>query len=180
VLHFSRDLPSGGSIVRSVRRAFQDLPNLNVRPLSASGCGDFPGVKLAGNRIVQVLILFPSAAGRSPTPLAGFENHSGWFRVFGWCPNSKGFVLICISECPNFVWGTVPHATVEVHEGALVPAYRLYKITDANRIAGPPTMIECDSDAEVVTKAKAMLDGLDIEIWDGQRVVARLSIAHPK
>jgi hypothetical protein len=34
--------------VRSLRRAFQDLPHLNVRPPSASGCGDLPGVKLAG------------------------------------------------------------------------------------------------------------------------------------
>jgi hypothetical protein len=26
-------------------------------------------------------------------------------------------------------------------------------------------MVECDSDAEVIAKAKAMLDGLNIEIW---------------
>jgi hypothetical protein len=61
-----------------------------------------------------------------------------------------------------------------------MPAYRLYKLTDSNRIAGPPAMIECDSDAEVIAKAKAMLGGLDIEIWDGQRVVARLSAARRK
>jgi hypothetical protein len=40
-------------------------------------------------------------------------------------------------------------------------------------------MVECHSDAEV-TKAKAMLDGLDIEIWDGPRLVLRLPAAHPK
>jgi hypothetical protein len=55
-----------------------------------------------------------------------------------------------------------------------VPAYRLYKLKDADRIAGPSTIVECDSDAEVVAKAKVMLDGLDIEIWDGPRLVARV------
>ena len=35
-------------------------------------------------------------------------------------------------------------------------------------------MIECDSDAEVIAKPKARLDGLDIEARDGPRVVIRL------
>jgi hypothetical protein len=61
-----------------------------------------------------------------------------------------------------------------------VPAYRLYKLRDADRIAGSPVVIECNSDAEVIAKAKAMLDGLDIEVWDGPRVVARLPAVHPK
>jgi hypothetical protein len=61
-----------------------------------------------------------------------------------------------------------------------MPAYRLYKLTDADRIAGPPVVIECDSDSEVIAKAKAMLDGLDIEVWDGPRVVVRLPAKLPK
>lgn len=61
-----------------------------------------------------------------------------------------------------------------------VPAYRLFKLGDADRIAGPSTMVECHSDAEVIAKAKAMLDGLDVEIWDGPRLVLRLPAAHPK
>jgi hypothetical protein len=61
-----------------------------------------------------------------------------------------------------------------------VPAYRLYKLRDADQIAGPPVVIECDSDAEVIAKAKAMLNGLDIEVWDGPRVVVRLPAVHPK
>ena len=61
-----------------------------------------------------------------------------------------------------------------------VPAYRLYKLRDDDRIAGPSTMVECHSDGEVIAKAKAMLDGLDIEIWDGPRLVLRLPAAHPK
>jgi hypothetical protein len=61
-----------------------------------------------------------------------------------------------------------------------VPAYRLYKLRDADQIAGSPVVIECDSDAEVIAKAKAMLDGLDVEVWDGPRVVVRLPAAHTK
>jgi hypothetical protein len=38
-------------------------------------------------------------------------------------------------------------------------------------------MVECHSDAEVIAKAKAMLDSLDIEIWDGPRLVLRLPAA---
>jgi hypothetical protein len=40
-------------------------------------------------------------------------------------------------------------------------------------------MVECHSDAEVIAKAKAMPDGLDIEIWDGPRLVVRLPAVHP-
>jgi hypothetical protein len=58
-----------------------------------------------------------------------------------------------------------------------VPDYRLYKLSNADRIVGPPTTITRDSDAQVIAKAKAMLDGLDIEVWDGPRVVVRLPAA---
>jgi hypothetical protein len=61
-----------------------------------------------------------------------------------------------------------------------MPAYRLFRLRDAHRIAGPSAIVECESDAEVIAKAKAMLDGLDIEIWDDARMVARLSALHPK
>lgn len=61
-----------------------------------------------------------------------------------------------------------------------VTAYRLYKLKDADQIAGSPVVIECESDADVITKAKAMLDGLDIEVWDGPRIVVRLPAVHHK
>jgi hypothetical protein len=58
-----------------------------------------------------------------------------------------------------------------------VPAYRLYKLRDKDRIVGSPVVMECEADAEVIAQAEAMLDGLDIEVWDGPRVVVRLSTA---
>jgi hypothetical protein len=55
-----------------------------------------------------------------------------------------------------------------------LPIYRVYKL-DANRIAEPSTLSECKSDAEIIAAAEAMLDPLDIEVWDGLRLVAKLT-----
>ena len=52
-----------------------------------------------------------------------------------------------------------------------MPAYRIYSLTPDEHIAGVPELIECDSDQEVIAHAKAKLDGLDLEVWDGPRVV---------
>jgi hypothetical protein len=35
-------------------------------------------------------------------------------------------------------------------------------------------VVECESDQEAITQATKKLDGLDIEIWQGQRSVIRL------
>ena len=56
---------------------------------------------------------------------------------------------------------------------AAVVQYRLYKLSD-DRIVGPSVEVEFASDQEVIEHAKAQMDGLDIEIWDGPRVVTRL------
>jgi hypothetical protein len=54
-----------------------------------------------------------------------------------------------------------------------VPSYRIYKLSN-NRIAGVPDVVEYDTDDEVARYAKSILDGLDIEVWEGPRVVIRL------
>jgi hypothetical protein len=61
-----------------------------------------------------------------------------------------------------------------------MPAYRLFRLRDPDRIAGSSAILQCESDAEVIAKAKAMLDGFDIEIWDDARMVARLPASHLK
>jgi hypothetical protein len=55
-----------------------------------------------------------------------------------------------------------------------MPTYRIYNLTRDDHIAGAPEVIEYDSDQEVIAHAKAKLDGLDLEVWDGPRVVIRL------
>jgi hypothetical protein len=52
--------------------------------------------------------------------------------------------------------------------------YRVYFITSAGHVAGPPEVIASNSDQEAVERAKQLLDGRDIEIWQGARVVTRL------
>jgi hypothetical protein len=60
-----------------------------------------------------------------------------------------------------------------------VPHYRIYKLAD-NRIVGVPATVEYDSDRDVTEHAKQILDGQDIEVWDGPRVVVRLKSSDPK
>ncbi len=55
-----------------------------------------------------------------------------------------------------------------------MPEYRIYRLLPTDKIAGPSTLLICSSDQEVVIEAQKLLNGLDIEIWDGPRVVRRL------
>lgn len=55
-----------------------------------------------------------------------------------------------------------------------MPDYRLYSMSSGNKAAGPPQIVQCASDQEAVAAGKGLLDRLDIEIWQGARVVARL------
>jgi hypothetical protein len=54
-----------------------------------------------------------------------------------------------------------------------MPSYRVYKLAN-NQFAGVSQIAGYDSDDEVVRYAKSVLDGLDIEVWDGPRMVIRL------
>jgi len=72
---------------------------------------------------------------------------------------------------PNLFTGIVTFARV-VWGG--MPHYRIYVVQQSGRISGQPIIIECDGDKEVIEKARKMLDGRDIEVWDRARVVARL------
>ena len=55
-----------------------------------------------------------------------------------------------------------------------MPSYRIYKLSADNHIVGVSEVVECESDQEAITQATKKLDGLDIEIWQGQRSVIRL------
>jgi hypothetical protein len=41
-------------------------------------------------------------------------------------------------------------------------------------VVGPPKVVACASDEEVIGKVRSMLDGLGIEIWNGTRRVRKL------
>ncbi len=50
-----------------------------------------------------------------------------------------------------------------------MPEYRLYTLLSTNKIAGPATDKVCDTDQDAIEIAKALLNGRDIEIWQGVR-----------
>jgi hypothetical protein len=51
-----------------------------------------------------------------------------------------------------------------------MPEYRAYQIKN-NHVAGAPIIITCDGDREAIQQAKKLMDGHDIELWDGPRFV---------
>jgi hypothetical protein len=56
-----------------------------------------------------------------------------------------------------------------------MPSYRIYKLSHDNHIFDVPDEIECASDQDAIAHAKAKLNGLDIEVWQGPRMVMRLN-----
>jgi len=54
-----------------------------------------------------------------------------------------------------------------------MPEYRAYLIKD-KRIAGPPTLIDADADPVAIEQAKQLVDGHDVELWEGPRFVIGL------
>jgi hypothetical protein len=55
-----------------------------------------------------------------------------------------------------------------------MPEYRLYTLLSGDKIAGPATQVECSSDEEAISQAKKFINGLDIEVWQDARLIARL------
>jgi hypothetical protein len=58
--------------------------------------------------------------------------------------------------------------------GIVVPTYRVFVMLDARQILGPPTDMECDSDDDAVSRARQLLDGHDLELWQRERFITRL------
>jgi hypothetical protein len=55
-----------------------------------------------------------------------------------------------------------------------MPDYRIYEIDKSGHVLGPPRHITCDDDEDAVRKARPLMDGYDIEVWQGARVVAQI------
>jgi len=55
-----------------------------------------------------------------------------------------------------------------------MPEYRLFTFNDAGHITGPAAVIQCADDDAAIKEAQQLLDGKDIEVWQGQRIVAHL------
>ena len=56
-----------------------------------------------------------------------------------------------------------------------MPDYRIDLVKPDGHVDGPPKVIHCDDDETAKEAARQYVDGKDIEIWDGARVVAKIS-----
>lgn len=65
-----------------------------------------------------------------------------------------------------------------VGEPEPVNVYRAYLLDNDGKIAKAPTVLECDNDKRAIQLAKQMLDGSDIEVWQGSRLV--MTLQHEK
>ena len=55
-----------------------------------------------------------------------------------------------------------------------MPEYKFYSISTDGHIAKPPVIVDCPDDLVAIKNARNYLDGHDVEIWEGTRVVAYL------
>ncbi len=56
-----------------------------------------------------------------------------------------------------------------------MPEYRFYTIAKNGHITKPPQTYDFPSDGVALHEAQTLIDGHDIEIWQGARVVAYLA-----
>jgi hypothetical protein len=55
-----------------------------------------------------------------------------------------------------------------------MPEYQFYSVKKDGHIAGRPVSYELPNDDVAIEQAKLLLNGRDIEIWEGTRVVSYL------
>jgi hypothetical protein len=52
--------------------------------------------------------------------------------------------------------------------------YRIYKLNAQGHATGHALMLICENDADVIRKVESLVDGHDVEILEGARLVGRL------
>lgn len=60
----------------------------------------------------------------------------------------------------------------------MMPTYRAFGLK-ANHIAGPPVLIEADTDDEAIQKARTEITNEDLDLWLADRRVALIKPPHP-
>jgi hypothetical protein len=55
-----------------------------------------------------------------------------------------------------------------------MPVYRIYKLNAQGYVTGHALVLVCETDADVVRKVESLVDGHDVEILEGDRLVGRL------
>ena len=57
----------------------------------------------------------------------------------------------------------------------MLQAYRAYRVSSDGRIEDARLLV-CSSDAEAIVQAAQIAAGLDVELWQGDRLVTRVEI----
>jgi hypothetical protein len=55
-----------------------------------------------------------------------------------------------------------------------VPVYRIYKLNAQGHVTGHALVLNCEKDADVIRKVESLVDGHDVEILEGTRLVGRM------
>jgi hypothetical protein len=55
-----------------------------------------------------------------------------------------------------------------------MPYYEAYVLTEDDHISAPPHIIACGTDQEAIQRSTKLVNGHDIELWEGPRLVTRL------
>jgi hypothetical protein len=58
-----------------------------------------------------------------------------------------------------------------------MPHYRVCVLTDDNQIWGPPIDVTFENDQDAILQTERLVDGNDVELWRGSRLVARIRSA---
>ena len=56
-----------------------------------------------------------------------------------------------------------------------MPIYRVYPVCKDRVAAARSVAIACDNEQDGIQKAKQLVGGYDIELWDGPRFIARFN-----
>jgi hypothetical protein len=59
-----------------------------------------------------------------------------------------------------------------------MPDYRLYRLDKDGHVAGPADGFKCEDDQMAIARAKQLMDGHDVELWQLGRLVVRLKSPH--
>jgi hypothetical protein len=59
-----------------------------------------------------------------------------------------------------------------------MPTYRVFLVDEQNHYKGGE-VLECPDDQAVLEHAKAYVDGCDVEVWEEDRAVAKLTTSRP-
>ncbi len=58
-----------------------------------------------------------------------------------------------------------------------MPQYRVYRLDAAGHVAAPPDLLDVQDDEEAMRRAKLLLDGMALEVWQAARFVGQLDPA---